>query len=176
MKSIKMFMCTHKNIKVSVIALFLGLLFACTEKGVSNYDQGVDYQTKKEFDQAEQSFKVALQKNPELAEAHLNLGRIYLDKGWLDGAETSTKIAIEIFERTKKTITGTTYKQSLALAYNNLGAIEIDRSKLAIDKHDFTSAKSHAVNGKKYFSKSIEFDPTNSSAQVNIQRLKDIGF
>lgn len=90
--------------------LFIVLFNGCGVKGLSNYNSGVEHQQNGRAEMAEQEFKIALQKNPYLAEAHLNLGLIYLNRGWLDGAEASTKRGIEIFEITKKTLVkGSTY-------------------------------------------------------------------
>lgn len=71
--------------------------------GLYHYNKGVKYQQTGQTELAEQQFKLALQNNPELAEAHLNLGLIYIDRDWYEGAETSTKKAVEIFERTQRT-------------------------------------------------------------------------
>jgi tetratricopeptide (TPR) repeat protein len=110
-------------------AAYIVLVIAVYEKsGVSPYNQGVQHLQAGETTLAEQEFKLALARNPNLAEAHLNLGLIYRQVGWLDGAETETRKAIEIFERTHQTIVaGETWQQSLSVAYNNLGALELAR-------------------------------------------------
>lgn len=141
--------------------------------GAAEYNEGVVYYQAGSTDLAEQRFKQAIQKNAGLAEAHLNLGLIYLQRQWYDGAEASTKQAIDIFERTRTTIVdGSTWQQSCSLGYNNLAAIELNRI-LGEAFTDPARAKARCASGNYsfYLKKAIELDPTNSYAQGNTQRL-----
>ena len=152
----------------------LAVLVGCSPQGLYDYNKGVQYQQTGQIDLAEQQFKIALQRNPEMAEAHLNLGLIYLNRGWYDGAETSTKKAVEILERTQRTwVKGSTWRQTLSIAYNNLGAIEIGRSIEVASQFDLATAKAHWEKAMTFFGKAVELDPANSQAQVNIQRFKN---
>jgi tetratricopeptide (TPR) repeat protein len=154
---------------VCVCFIFVG----CSVQGMSEYNKGLEYQSEKKIDLAEHEYKLALQKNPYLAEAHMNLAVIYLERGWLDGAEASAKRAVEVFEITKKTlIKGSTYQQSLSLAYNNLGVVEMHRAVGAETKSDSETAKARWKNGMSYFQKAVELDSSNSQAQANIERFK----
>ena len=102
---------------------------ACGVEGLSEYNEALEYQASGKLDLAEQEYRIALKKNPELAEAHMNVAVIYLERGWLEEVEESTKKAIEIFEKTQKTwIKGPSWGRSLAIAYNNLGMVEINRA------------------------------------------------
>ena len=141
-------------------------------RGMENYNEGVKLQQDKKSGLAEQQFKLALKNNPDLAEAHLNLGLIYMENEWLDGAESSTKQAIAIFERTNKTyVEGSTVRQSLSLAYNNLGAIEMGRALEAENQRDISGARSHWQKGMNHFRKAIDLDSANAKAQGNIRRF-----
>lgn len=153
---------------------FLTFIVGCDVQGIDNYNKGVKYQETGQTALAEQQYKIALQKNSDLAEAHLNLGLIYLNRGWYDGAEASTKKAVEILERTHRTLVeGSTWQQSLSLAYNNLGVVEIGRGAEKVSKLDFPTARIHWQNAMSFFRKAVELDPSNSQAQANIQRFKD---
>ena len=146
---------------------------------MDDYNKGVEYQQQQQNDLAEQQFKLALQENPDMAEAHLNMGKIYLDldRGWLEGAENSTKKAIEIFERTKVTYEkGSDYKQPLSAAYNNLGVIEIQRDLQAETVFNMPVAKQHYLKAMGYFKNAVDLDPMDSQAQANLSKFKGVSF
>lgn len=144
------------------------------EEGLYNYNEGVKFQQTGQIELAEQQFKLALEKNPKLAEAHLNLGMIYIDRGWYEGGEKSTLQAIKIFEQTKETfIEGSTWKQPLSIAYNNLGVIEIARGINKESDFDYLKGKTYWEKAMSFFHKAVELDPSNSNAQGNINRFKD---
>lgn len=73
------------------LSIFLAAvaLVGCGVKGMENYNTGVQYQQSGQTDLAEQQYKIAIQQNPELGEAYLNLGLIYINKQWFDGAVES---------------------------------------------------------------------------------------
>lgn len=163
-------------IKISGILIFFLIVLStgCTPDGKNDYNEGVQSQQSGKTDLAEQRFKLAIQKNPDLAEAYLNLGLIQINRGWLDGGEASTKMAIEIFERTHKTIaTGSNWQQALSLAYNNLGVIEIQRSLAAEIKSDRDVAKAHWKNAMSHFRMAVSLDSMDSVAQGNVERFKN---
>jgi hypothetical protein len=140
--------------------------------GIYEYNKGLGYQETNQRTLAEQQYKLAIQKNPNLAEAYLNLGLIYLDDEWLEGAEEMTSKSILIFKNTNKTIvSGSNSKQSLSIAYNNLGAIEIGKALKYETTNDYLSAKNHWEIGMNYFNEAIILDPMNSKAQANINKF-----
>lgn len=164
----------HRIIFSGCILSIFCLLAGCADQGIANFKKAVKYHQSGQSTLAEQQYKLALEKNPELAGAHLNLGLIYIENGLYDEAESSTRKAIEIYERTKGTfIRSSTWQQSLSLAYNNLGVIEMTRCKQAELSDDFATAKSHWKNGMIYFRKAIELDPLNSKAQSSIQAFEN---
>jgi tetratricopeptide (TPR) repeat protein len=157
-----------------LLFISISVFVSCGVGGMDNYNKGLGYQSRGEFDLAEQEYKIALQKNPNLAEAHGNIGLIYINKGWLDGAEVSTRMAIEILESTQKTLVkGSTYKDVLSVVYNNLGVIQIKRCANAETKSDKGKAIALWKEAISYFQKAIELDASNSNAQVNIDRFKN---
>jgi tetratricopeptide (TPR) repeat protein len=89
-----------KELKAIAALVALGyvvLVIVLYEKtGISAYNEGVQQMDSGQIILAEQQFKLALQRNPDLAEAHLNLGRIYLERGSLDGAQIETEKAVHI--------------------------------------------------------------------------------
>lgn len=146
--------------KLLIPLLTVAILSGCDEllgvKGMTQYNAGVEYLGSKNYSGAEQKFKLALKENPELAEAHLNLGLIYMETGWNEGAKQETEAALAIFERTNQTIVeGSTVEQSKAMAHNNLGAIA---SRIG----DLTEAKSQ-------YEMAVQLDPTNAQAQANLK-------
>lgn len=151
----------------------------CGEKGFSEYNKALEHQASGKLDLAEQEYKIALQKNPGLAEAHMNIGVIYVERGWLDGAEESTKKAIAIFEKTQTTwIKGSSWQQSLAIAYNNLGMVEINRAIQAERESMDAGEKerrrySHWKQAMSYFEKAVELDSSNSQAHANIAKFQN---
>ena len=163
-----------KAISIILILVVTSGSIGCTPSWLNDYNEGVQSQQSGKTDLAEQRFKLAVQKNPDLAEAYLNLGLIQINRGWLDGGEASTKMAIEIFERTHKTIvTGSTWQQALSLAYNNLGVVEIQRSLAAEIKSNRDVAKVHWKNAMSHFRMAVSLDPMDSVAQGNVERFKN---
>jgi tetratricopeptide (TPR) repeat protein len=160
----------------NIFALIAIVLFFCTACGSSwmdDYNKGVEYQQAGKIELSEQQFKIVIQKNPEAAEAYLNLGLIYGNRGWIDGGETNTQKAVEIFEKTHKTfIKGSTWEQAISLAYNNLGALEMQRALNAERESDKEKAKAKWESGMAYFQRAVTFDANNSMAQANIERFK----
>jgi tetratricopeptide (TPR) repeat protein len=126
------------------------------EKGLTEYNKGVEFMGAKNNGGAEQQFKMAIAANPDLAEAHLNLGNLYMETGWWEGAQKETETSLAIFERTQKTLAeGSTLAQSESVAYNNLGAIASHNGK--------------ADEAKKHFEKAVELDPNNAQAHANLK-------
>jgi Flp pilus assembly protein TadD len=142
---------------------------------MGNYNDGVRFYGSGDKTQAQQQFKLALQKNPDLAEAHLNLGLIYLeDEDW-DGAEQSTRRAIAIFERTKRTyVEGSTWQESLSVAYSNLGGADLGRTAQAAVRGDRAGTTRYCLSAAASFRHALELDPGNSKARGNLNRLTGI--
>jgi tetratricopeptide (TPR) repeat protein len=144
-----------------------------TAAGLASYNNGVNHQGTNQSSLAEQDYKIALQQNPSLAEAHVNLGMIYMDTEWWDGAEDETKQAVALFEKTRTTVaSGSTWQQSLSKAYNNLGVIEMSRALGYEVNGNTPQARSHWQAGMSYFNKAVSLDARDAQAQSNVQRFK----
>ena len=117
---------------------------------------------------AEQQFKIAIDKDPNLAEAHMNLGVCYLRTGWLEGAEKETQIARQLFERSHVTqVKGAKWEDSLSIAYNNLGVIAV--RKIAKDPGDAVSLLQEGIAD---FKKSLALNPNNAEAHLNLEKYE----
>lgn len=68
------------------------------DQAIDKFNQGVALDAKHEPDLAEAAYKQAIEIE-ELGEAHLNLGKIYLDKDWSEGARSETQRAITLLSR-----------------------------------------------------------------------------
>ena len=102
------------------------------------------------MDEAIACYRKAIELDPKLATAHINLGTALKDKGQLDEAIACYKKAIELDPK-------------YAIAHNNLGAILCDV------KRDYDAAIA-------CFRKAIELDPKHAAAHANLGiALKDKG-
>lgn len=149
-------------------------IFGSLTGGIDAYNQGVHYQQTGQNDLAEQQFKIAIQQNPNFAEAYLNLGLIYLNTRWFDGAEEMTLKCISILNSTQKTIIeGGSVNQTLSIAYNNLGVARLGRALEAERSYKYDVAKSEWNRAMKFFSEAIRLDPSNAQAQSNVSTYKN---
>lgn len=159
---------------LAIIAVILIIYGVSYEPGLREYDKGLKYQETNQLTLAEQQYKIAIQKNPDLAEAYLNLGVIYIENGWYNGAERMIKECITILQRKNKTIVeGYTLDQILSIAYNNLGTICMGRALQAEININISLARDQWKSGMEYYRKAIELDPMNSQAQANIELYKN---
>ena len=86
-------------------------------------------------------YKVVLDENPKLPNAHNNIAVAYKNIGFLDRAEDHLKTAIQL-------------KPDFAQAYNNIGNVASDQADM--------------VTAQKHFLKSIELDPSKANAYWNL--------
>lgn len=160
------------------------VLAACAlEPGIAEYNQGIEHLSAGKTELAEASFKRALEKKSDFAEAHLNLGKIYLEKGWTEGAEKSTQTALSIFESSQTTAsTDTSWRMGASLASTNLGLIKLNTFKAEMEKLGAWSSLALMAGNSKVeqvddalmlFERAIELDPSNSTAQGEIQKIKE---
>jgi hypothetical protein len=141
------------------------------DSATNHYNTGIRYMAENPAHPsalAEQQFKIAIDKDSDFAEAHMNLGVYYMRTGWLDGAEKETRAAIDIYERTHETkVVGAQWEESLSIAYNNLGAIAVGR--IAKDPGEAVSLLQEALAD---FKKALELDPNNAQAHVNLEKYQ----
>jgi len=109
-------------------AAALTLLVGC-DSAQKHYDLGAKQEFHNNLDSAELQFKLALRDRPDFPEAHMELGKVYIDRGILDAALDHTKKAIEIFKQKKATTSKIeTWQQLLSKSYNNAGVIFLQQS------------------------------------------------
>ena len=127
-------------------------------RGIDAFNRGVDAMGRQAYDMAEEEFKRALAANPELAEAHLNLGMLELDLGLLDDARRETDVALSLFERHRRAlVAGTTPAASMAIAHNNLGTIALREAR-------FDEAIAH-------YRTALRLDPQCTTALANMEMM-----
>lgn len=161
-----------------VVLLLVGLAAAvagCGEAAaIKHYNEGVDYYHEGKLGLAEQQYKLALQEDAGLAEAYLNLGIIYLDKGWIEGAEEHTQKAIDLLRARSSTIVlGATADEIISIGYNNLGIIEIQKTMEMEMIFDFAEAENHWRKAMDLFHQALELDPDNPEANANIRLFRN---
>jgi Flp pilus assembly protein TadD len=162
------------------LAVLLVLVVGCggLPPGVAEYNAGVQHQARGERVLAEQQYRLALQKAPDMAEAHLNLGVLHVEAGWLDGAEQEIRQAIALLERDRRTlIDGATYEQTLSLAYGALGTIHMQRAGPALAAGLFFGARAPegpCREGLAVLRKAVELDRTNAHAQAQLAHYQNI--
>lgn len=160
-----------KGLSIFLLAVVIA---GCGVKGMENYNAGVQYQQAGQIDLAEQQYKIAIQQNSEFGEAYLNLGLIYINKQWFDGALQNTQKAVDIFSRTKTTyIEGATLNQTLAIAYNNIGIIEmnlIEQAGANISLNDLNSKWDSAIS---HFQSAINLNPQCAEANSNLSKFSN---
>lgn len=140
--------------------------------GIDEYNLGCDLQAQGDAVSAERQFKLALEQNPDLAEAYLNLGLIYIEDGRLELGEEMTRKSIQLLERARKTIVlGNTFEQTLSLAYNNMGVIEMDRYAKYNRALEYEDARKSWRRGMDHFYTAQRLDPQNSISNKNIRRF-----
>lgn len=153
-----------------VWTLLLLLVFSasgCSEQpGIGNYNRGVEYFSRKQVDRAKDHYILAIGEAPDLAEAHINLGLIYMNEGELDLAEDHIRTGIETLERDRKTVArGTSYEEILSVAYGNLGILMVNRARTFDMKLDSDSAAVCWESARGYFEEALVHDPENQYAR-----------
>jgi type II secretion system protein G len=127
-----------------------------------HYNEGVHYLELKQRGLAEQQFKQALRADPDLAEAHVNLAKIYDQAGWYEGAEQEAKKGVDILERTHETtVEGSTWQQSLSVAYTMLSTAKGNNAE-KIGDSDPLNALVELKESLHDFKQAFDLDPTNA--------------
>jgi len=109
--------------------------------------------TSGDFEAAKKKYEEAIRINPNLAEAHNNLGNAFVKLGEYDKAEKEYKEAIRI-------------NPNLAEAYNNLGVLLVANQEIynetTLEKYDEAEEK---------FKKAIEINPDFAEPHYNLAVL-----
>ncbi len=133
------------------------------------YNLGLEHEKQGAYSKAIKNFEVAARNDPNMAQAHLALGAVYLKSGKYDKSEEATTRAIVTLPRSK--VKGGDYKASLSVAYNNLGAIEELRTAAAMMRFEFDLAENHLDKARGYYISAVEVNPANKLASSNLRLL-----
>lgn len=165
--------------KKSIIALCVLLLSLLTAScgsniaGEAEYNKGIEAINADKFELAQQLFEKAAQKNPQLAEAHINLGLVYIKSRQFDKAWEETQKGLEALKTYKTTIVrGSSWQEQAALANNNLAKIVFDKAINARENGNLVASKSFQAQALTYLKVAIEMAPENELIQKNITYIE----
>ncbi len=160
----------HTNIYVAFIFVVILFLAGCVEPGESTYNQGVKALNSGKTAEAHELFVRALEENPHIAEAYLNLGRIHMKQGTYAAAREKTLIALQMLEKNQKTIiSGNSWKQQAALACNNMASIAFQQGLELKQSEESDPAESARLfdEAKSWLAQAYELDPESELIQKN---------
>ncbi|MFN2258037.1 MAG: tetratricopeptide repeat protein [Desulfuromonadaceae bacterium] len=159
---------------ITLITILLGitiLLAGCSDPGEEAYNQGVKSLNAGKPAEARDMFLRALDENPNIAEAYLNLGRIDIKQGTYAEARKNTRKALEILEKSEQTIVGgTTWQEQAALACNNMASIAFQQALGQDHKIEYsgsTESERLVDEAKTWLAKAAELDPENDTIKKN---------
>lgn len=133
------------------------------------YDLGLEHEKHGAYGKAIKKFEIATRNDPNMAEAYLALGAVYLKSGDYDKSEKATTRAIVTLPRSN--VKGADYRVSLSVAYNNLGAVEESRTAAAMMRFEFDLAEIHLEKARGYYFSAVEVNSTNKLAISNLRHL-----
>ncbi len=84
---------------IVLLTIAIGTLNGCTRPGEDEFNKGIEAQRDNQLEQAKKLFHTALSKDPSLAEAHINLGYVYLREKNYDKAWEETTVGLEKDQR-----------------------------------------------------------------------------
>lgn len=146
------------------------LLSGCADPGEETYNKGVKALSEGKPAEARVFFLQALEENPDIAEAYLNLGRIDIKQGTYAKARENTLKALEMLEKSHKSIiSGATWKQQAALACNNMASIAFQQALEANKEEGGNTVESVRLfnEAKTWLAKAAELDQENEIIQKN---------
>lgn len=125
-------------------------------------------------DDAMDAFHDLLRREPRLAEPRLELGRIYLEMGQLDDAETEAREALRILEAGGQWTDDLPENVVMGLAWSLLG--EILKEKAASDEVVFGDPavfRELLAQSRAAFAKASELDPSDATSFMNALELAE---
>ncbi|MGC9424006.1 tetratricopeptide repeat protein [Vibrio sp.] len=158
------------TVKTVLLLIATLLLSGCAEPGEETYNKGVKALSEGKPGEARVLFLQALEENPQIAEAYLNLGRIDIKQGTYAKARENTLKALEMLEESQKSIiSGATWEQQAALACNNMASIAFQQALEANKEEDSKTVKSEDLfnEAETWLAKAAELDPENEIIQKN---------
>ncbi|MDY0191374.1 MAG: hypothetical protein RBR22_11635 [Desulfuromonas sp.] len=141
--------------------------------GEAEYNKGIEAINADKIELAQKLFIQATQINPQLAEAHINLGLVYIKTHQLDKAWDETQKGLNIINTSKSTIVrGSSWQEQAALANNNLAKIVFDKAIHARKSGDLIASESLQKEALTYLKTAIEMAPENELIQKNISYIE----
>lgn len=160
----------------TMFALVLSLLIvSCGSnvKGEAEYNKGIEAIKVDNLELAQQQFTQSIQKNPQLAEAHINLGLVYIKTHQPDKAWDETQKGLRIIAKTRTTIIkASSWHEQAALANNNLAKIIFDKALHAKQSGDLAASKDLQTEALTYLKKATEMAPDNELIQKNLSYIE----
>ncbi|MBI4368709.1 MAG: tetratricopeptide repeat protein, partial [Elusimicrobia bacterium] len=140
-----------------------------------HFRRGVIFAGQQKLTRAEDEFKKAIQKNPDLGEAKLNLGIIYMTQGLLNAAEKELLEAKDLMERRQPTLLANmTQNQAISFCLSNLAGVYAMKTSEAIQVLARAEAKDYYAKAKQYADQSVQLDGTNVRSQELERRLTQL--
>ncbi|PLX95835.1 MAG: hypothetical protein C0620_03560 [Desulfuromonas sp.] len=163
----------HRLLSIVVLTLFCMVLTACSQPGEDEFNKGIEAQRQNDLAMAEKMFKNAIELNAGLAEAHINLGYIYLAQQKFDDAWEQTTIGLEKIKKVKKTIIlGESWQDQAALAYNNLAKIVFEKALQAKKAGLIEEKKRHQEHTLSLLNQALELDPEREMTLKNLSYVQ----
>nr|WP_320116080.1 tetratricopeptide repeat protein [uncultured Desulfuromonas sp.] len=154
---------------IVLLTVAIGTLNGCTRPGEDEFNKGIEAQRDNQLEQAKELFHTALSKDPSLAEAHINLGYVYLREKNYDKAWEETTVGLEKIKESHKTIVmGQTWQDQAALAYNNLAKIVFEKAIQAKKAGLITEQKRHQEHTVSLLNQALELVPDLEMTQKNL--------
>ena len=154
---------------VILLGLTLGSLSGCSRPGEAEFNKGIEAQRDNELELAKELFHTALSKDPSLAEAHINLGYVYLREKNYDKAWEETTVGLEKIKKSRKTIVmGQTWQEQAALAYNNLAKVVFEKAVQAQKAGLAKERKRHQEHTVSLLNQALELAPDLEMTQKNL--------
>ncbi len=161
---------------IITIILLTITLFATgcsTRPGEDEFNKGIEAHRANNTELAQQMFEQSLQKNPLLAEAHINLGMVYIKINDPERAWNETMAGLDLINKTKKTIIiGGTWEEQAALANNNLAKIVFDKAIAARENNDLENMEKFKAEALRYLEKAAKLYDENELITKNIAYIK----
>lgn len=143
-------------------------------KGGAEYNQGVEHLRQGQTDQAKEQFRLALEKNPQLGEAHIQMGSIDYQAELFDQAEQSLKQGIQLIETAGKTsLEKITWEEVLAGAYLLLAATEYAQGVEALLQRDEAAVRDTKWSlARQHLEHAAELDPKNKEIKEDLEKMQ----
>jgi len=167
MKTLRLILC------ITLLAFAVATLCGCSRPGEDEFNKGIEAQRDNQLELAKELFNTALSKDPALAEAHINLGYVYLREKNYDKAWEETTIGLEKIKKSHKTIVmGQTWQDQAALAYNNLAKIVFEKAVQARKAGLSKDQKRHQEHTVSLLNQALELVPDLEMTQKNLSYVQ----